>query len=240
MDYCPIMADTDFGVAVIERLLARVGAACAISARPTGLDCLRLWSVDHPSLDRLVHFRILSPPVDTNLMFLFARSDSCVPHFHAQVVQFAPDACVYNADLIPRVDAVEHPAWFAAVYGPITKAYWQATGKRENACASAPGNPAIAVYLSPWSIAAPRPTDRAELERVGPSIDTYLEQCLALADGLDYDGVAPAVLRARDARHLELLHSDELDPRAWKGVYRSIGEEAGRRAKQILATPLHT
>ncbi len=232
------MAETAFGVAVIERLIARVAASHSMALQPVDVPDLRLWALGHPRLDRLVHFRILSPPVDTNLLVLFGRRDSCVPHFHAQVVQFAPDACVYNADIIPRLDPVEHPAWFRAVYEPVTKAYWQATGKRENACASAPGNPAIAAYLSPWSIAAPRPTNCEELERVSPSIDAYLDHCLALADSLAYEGASAAALRARDQRHLDLLHSDDLDPRAWKGVYRTIGEEAGRRAKQLLATPL--
>ncbi|MBM4197657.1 MAG: hypothetical protein FJ197_11305 [Gammaproteobacteria bacterium] len=153
-------------------------------------------------------------------------------------MQFAPDACVYNADIVPRLDPVTHPAWFTSVYGPVTKAYWQATGNKANACASAPGNPAIALYLSPWSIAAPRPTISEELARVGPMIEAYLDHCLALADSFTYDA-APAELSSRDRQHLELLHSDALDPRAWKGVYRSIGEEAGRRAKAILATPLH-
>ncbi len=233
------MSESGFGVVAIERLVARVAARFALTRLPDQVDGLRLWSVDHPRLDRLVHFRLFSPPVDTNLLFLFGRSDSPQPHFHAQVVQFAPDACVYNADIIPRLDAVDHPVWFREVYGPITTAYWKATGNKANACASAPGNPAIAVYLSPWSIAAPRPTTHEELERVSPAIDTYLDHCLALTDSLIYTGADGAALRERDRRHLDALHSDELDPRAWKGVYRIIGEPAGKLAKQILATPLH-
>jgi hypothetical protein len=234
------MSAADFGITFIEHLVLRITTAVPCTPRadadmPAGL---RLWATNHDRLDRLVHFRILTPPVDTNLLFLFGRSDTAMPHFHAQVVQFAPDACVYNADIIPRLDAVEHPGYFQRVYGPVTKAYWQATGNRANACASAPGNPAIAVFLSPWSIAAPRPTSREELVRVTPYIEAYLDQCLALAGQADPEAVSAAALRERDGRHLAALHSDELDPRAWKGVYRAIGEAAGRRAKAILAQPL--
>ena len=126
---------------------------------PAGM--LRVWHARDSSLDRMVHARLLGSPVDTSLFFVFARSDTIVPHFHGQVVQFGPDACVYNADLLPRLDPVDHPGYFDAVFGPITQAYWKATQKPENACASAPGNPAIAAYLSPWSIGAGRPTQRA-------------------------------------------------------------------------------
>jgi len=200
---------------------------------------LRLWAATDDSLiDRLVHFRLQSPPVDTHLLFLFGRSETAMPHFHGQVVQFAVDACVYNADIMPRLDPVDHPNYFRQVFGPVTKAYWKAATDRNNVCSMAPANPAISVYLSPWSIQAGRPTTCAELERVAPSIDTYIDQCLTLAYNLDYDAPDAAYMRDRDARHLALFHSEELDPRAWNGVYRVIGKEAGQRIKQVFSEPL--
>ena len=43
---------------------------------------LRLWSADDDShLDRMVHFRLRSDPVDTQLFFLFGRADTVMPHF---------------------------------------------------------------------------------------------------------------------------------------------------------------
>ena len=49
---------------------------------------------------------------------------------------------------------------------------------------------------------------------------------------------APEQLRARAFRHLNLFFDDRLDPRAWKGVYRVIGEDIGRRIKDIFKTEL--
>jgi hypothetical protein len=200
---------------------------------------LRLWAAaDDNLLDRLIHCRLQAGPVDTHLLFLMGRADTAMPHFHGQVVQFGPDACVYNADIMPRLDPVDHPEYFTEVFGPVTRAYWKAINDRNNICALAPANPAIAVYLSPWSIATGRPTNVAELDRVRPSLFAYLDHCLALARGLNYRGPSPAELRARDQRHMACFQSDALDPRAWKGVYRIIGEEAGRRIKDIFRTPL--
>jgi hypothetical protein len=139
---------------------------------------------------------------------------------------------------MPRLDPVDHPAYFTEVFGPVTKAYWKAINDRNNICALAPANPAIAVYLSPWSIATGRPTKFAELERVKPSLLAYLDQCLALARGLKYRGPGAEELRARDQRHMACFQSDELDPRAWNGVYRMIGEDAGHRIKDVFRTPL--
>lgn len=244
-----------FGLELTELLISRVLAAVPMRERTSadgsallplhnvadGSNCgaLRLWAPSDQSLaDRLIHCRIESPPVDTQLFFLFASPETAVPHFHAQVVQFSEDACVYNADIIPRLDPVDHPEYFRRVYGPVTKAYWKATGERQNVCSLAPANPAIATLLSPWSIAANRPTSRTELERVTPSIIEYLDHCLRLvSDGVS-TSVSPAELRARDQRHLRLLHSDELDPRAWRGVYRLVGEKTGHRLKSIFSTPL--
>lgn len=198
---------------------------------------VRLWAGEAP-VDRMVQVRLRGEHADTQLFFLFARPETIVPHFHGQVVQFGADACVYNADLLPRLDPVDHPAYFQAVFGPISKAYWRATQKPEHACASAPANPAIATYLSPWSIGAARPATRAELAEVGAQINAYLDHWLQLCDGLDYPPQDPAAMIARDARHLEGFFDERLDPRAWKGVYRLIGAEQGREVRRILMEKL--
>lgn len=249
------MTEPSFGLDFSNQLIARVQAGSRLHERQpragepmlsltnatngSAAGALRLWAAEDDSqIDRLIHFRLQSPPVDTHLLFLFARPRSPMPHFHAQVVQFASDSCVYNADVIPRLDPVEHPAYFREVYGPITKAYWKATTDRQNVCSMAPANPAIAIYLSPWSIAASRPTGLQELQRVMPSIFEYLDHCLSLSRQLTYAAATPEELAARDQQHMRLLHSDELDPRAWKGVYRVIGQEVGRQVREILQTPI--
>lgn len=194
-----------------------------------------------PSLiDRMIHFRLQASPVDTQLFFLFGRSGSVMPHFHAQVVQFSPDACVFNADFLPRLDAVDHPGYFREVFGPVTKAYWRAINDTNNICALAPANPAIAAYLSPWSIGCGRPTNHDELRRVTPQIEAFLDHYLHLAGGIDYRGLTAGELTDRDRRHLELFFADELDPRAWKGVYGVIGEAAGLAVKRAFQTELRT
>lgn len=201
---------------------------------------LRLWAATGDGrIDRMIHVRLRSDPVDTQLFFVFGRSDTAMPHFHAQVVQFSPDACVYNADWLPRLDPVDHPDYYTEVFGPITKAYWKAINDRENMCALAPANPAIAAYLSPWSIGVGQPTTRAELDTVTPQIHAFLAHYLQLAGGFEYPVDDGEALRARDARHLDTFFSDHLDPRAWKGVYGVIGEATGRELKQILKNSLH-
>jgi len=202
---------------------------------------LRLWrgSGDH-LIDRMIHFRLISDPVETQLFFLFGRRSTPMPHFHVQVVQFGPDACVFNADYLPRLDPVEHPGYFTEVFAPITKPYWQAINDKDNVCARAPASPAIAQYLSPWRIGCPRPTDRAELDRVSPMIGAFLSHYLDLSAALAYAGSGAGPLRDRDHRHLDLFFDDRLDPRAWKGVYGVIGEDAGRRVKDIFKTELRS
>lgn len=248
------MTDTLHGMAFATEIIERALAGAAFTERTDGdgplislvnisdatpAGYLRLWAAtDDGLLDRLIHFRLQAGPVDTHLLFLMGRTDTAMPHFHGQVVQFGPDACVFNADIMPRLDPVDHPDYFSEVFGPVTKAYWKAINDRNNVCAFAPANPAIAVYLSPWSIATGRPTNFAELERVKPSLLAYLDQCLGLARGLKYQGPAPAELRSRDQRHMDCFQSDQLDPRAWKGVYRVIGEEVGHQIKGIFRTPL--
>jgi len=200
---------------------------------------VRLWAAaDSSPVDRMIHVRLLADPVDTQLLFLFGRSETAMPHFHAQVVQFGPDACVYNADYLPRMDPVDHPDYFTQVFRPLSKPYWRAVNDTANVCALAPANPAIAALLSPWSISAGRPTDRAELERVTPQIHAFLDHYLRLARELDYPLADPSGQRARDRRHLDSFFSDRLDPRAWKGVYGLLGESAGKELKQILKTGL--
>lgn len=247
------MSDSEFGLDFCQMLLARIqsaaafGELCGQGSGPflplvnvtdgSHAGCLRIWAAtDSSQLDRLMHLRLLSPPVDTNLLFLFGRPASAAPHFHAQVVQFAADACVYNADLIPRLDPVEHPAYFREVYGPITRAFWKATTNRDHACSTVTANPAVATYLSAWSIAASRPTTQNELQQVTPSIVAYLDHCLSLARHLEYAAFDPEITAERDQHHLALLHSDDLDPRAWKGVYRVVGEHVGKRIKALLGT----
>jgi hypothetical protein len=245
-----------FGLSFIETLIDRTQAATAFAERtgeaggprmtltnahdadiPAGF--LRLWAAEDGShFDRMIHFRLQSDPVDTQLFFLFGRSASVMPHFHAQVVQFSPDACVFNADWLPRLDPIEHPDYQRTVFDPITKAYWKTINDRNNMCALAPANPAIAVFLSPWSIGVGRPTDKAELDRVAPHILAFHDHCLMLSHELAYPTPDKEYLQQRDKKHLECFFDDKLDPRAWKGVYNVIGEETGRRVKDIFKSSL--
>jgi hypothetical protein len=247
------MSETAFGYEFVSALARHSAQALGLAER-TGADggpwlrftladgsadagFLRLWA-GQDAVDRMLHARLRGDPADTNLFFIFGAAATAMPHFHAQAVQFA-SKCVYNADLLPRLDPVEHPEHFQQVFGPITKPFWRATQNRENTCAAAPGNPAIAVYLSPWSIGASRPTDQAELERVGPQIQAYLDHYIALAaDPPGHGGLPGPALAARDARHLALFFAEDLDPRAWKGVYRLIGPDAGARLRDCLMQSL--
>jgi hypothetical protein len=196
----------------------------------------RLWCAEGASpLDRMVHMRLIAGPVETQLLFVFGRADTCMPHLHLQVVEFPPDGCVYNVDLMPRLDAVDFPEWYTRVYSGLRRSYRQATGDRSNSCAQAPANPALAVYMSPWGIASGR-ANRAELDRVAPQLLDYVSHYLKLAeeDWPPPEGVDTA---ERDQRYLELFFADELDPRAWHGVYKVVGEARGRVIKSLLRTP---
>ena len=249
------MNETSFGLTfindLIDRSLARVGfterfgpdggpnlSLINVNKDNAGAGYLRLWAADDDRLDRMVHFRLQSEPVDTQLFFLFGRTETPMPHFHAQVVQFSADACVFNADWLPRLDPVEYPDYYNDVFGPVTKPYWQAINNRDNICALAPANPAIAAFLAPWSIGTGRPTNRDELERVRPSIFAFLEHFLNLSQEFEYPGPSASELRQRDRKHLDCFFADELDPRAWKGVYGVIGETVGRQVKDIFKTNL--
>jgi hypothetical protein len=200
---------------------------------------LRLWSAGPGSLaDRMVHFRLCAGPVDTQLFFLFGRADSVMPHFHAQVVQFSPEACVFNVDFLPRLDAVDYPQYFRQVFAPLNMPYWKAINDYQNVCSHAPGNPAIATYLSHWSIGTSRPATATELAKVTPSIHGYLAHWLELAGTLRFDGPNEAIMRQRDMKHLDCFLDESLDPRAWKGVYTVVGKAVGQQIRQIIATPL--
>ncbi len=200
---------------------------------------VRFWHAPEASpLDRMVHMRLLAGPAETQLLFIFGKANTTMPHFHAQAVQFPPDGCVYNADLIPRVDPIDDPEWFQTVFSPLRRHYRKAVSDRENSCAQAPANPALAVYMSPWGIASSQTTE-AELNRVRPSIDAYLDHYLELATTANWDSDNPEGMRERDGHHLALFFSDELDPRAWNGVYRIVGEETGRKAKELMLKPAY-
>jgi hypothetical protein len=198
---------------------------------------VRYWIAPPASpLDRMIQLRLMAGPVETQLLFIMGRAETSMPHFHAQAVQFPPAGIVYNVDLIPRVDPVDDPDWFTNVFGPLRRPYRKATSDAQNSCAQAPANPALAVYMSPWGIASSQ-TDQAELERVQPCIVEYLEQYVALAQQDNWSVSDPAAQQKRDARHLELFFSDELDPRAWNGVYRIVGEKDGRAIKVLMQQP---
>lgn len=207
-------------------------------SQPAGY--LRIWRApDTLPLDRMVHLRLLAGPVETNLLFVFGRADMTAPHLHAQVVQFPPDGCVYNIDFLPRLDPVDHPQWFDRVFGPLRRPYRKATSDRSNSCAQAPANPALAVYMSPWGIASGR-ADAAEFSRLAPELDAYVEHYLNLAAESSWECPVGLDIADRDRRHLAMFFADELDPRAWNGVYKVVGESTGQRIKRLFRTPLKT
>ncbi|MGI9309235.1 MAG: hypothetical protein ACR2P6_08225, partial [Gammaproteobacteria bacterium] len=146
---------------------------------------IRYWDSRNPLLDRMVLVCLIGGPVKTQLLFLFGRAENTLPHFHGQLVQFPPDACVYNVDLLPRLDPVEHPAYFAEVMHPLSKPYLKAVSKKDNSCAQAPMNPALAAFMSPWGIGSGK-TDQAEVDRVTPLLNQYVEHYVQLASSLDY------------------------------------------------------
>jgi hypothetical protein len=248
------MSDAPFSLLFIEKLINQSLKVCDWSEQHAGdgepymplhlaedpkttAGYVRFWVAPADAhLDRMIHLRLIAGPVETQLLFIFGRADSSMPHFHAQAVQFPPAGFVYNVDFIPRVDPVEHPEWFETVFGALRRPYRKATTDNQNSCAQAPANPALAVYMSPWGIASSQ-TDQAELERVSPCIDAYLEHYLELARQDDWAVADSEAMRERDARHLELFFADELDPRAWNGVYRIVGEETGLAIKALMQNP---
>jgi len=199
---------------------------------------VRLWQANNsPRLDRMVHIRLIAGPVETQLFFVFGLENHSLPHFHAQVVEFPPDGCVYNVDLVPRLDAAYHQDYLQTAFKPLSKPYHRATNSTENTCSRALMNPLMAAYLSPWGIVSHR-TDIAEFERVRPQIEAYLDHYLHLCASLDYADASPDELSGRCKAHLDCFLDDNLDPRAWKGVYNVVGEPVGQAIKTILRTPL--
>ena len=210
----------------------------AIDEAGTPAGSVRLWRAPNDlPLDRMIHMRLTAGPVETQLLFVFGLTTSTMPHLHLQIVQFPPEGCVYNVDLLPRVDPVDDPAWFERVFNSLRRPYRKATADANNSCAQAPANPALAVYMSPWGIASGR-ADKGELDRVRPCIDDYLSHYISLARESDWLAADPAAMADRDRRHLEIFFGDELDPRAWNGVYKVIGEERGKQIKELFKTPL--
>lgn len=199
---------------------------------------VRLWSAQSGDVDRMAHVRLLAGPVTTDLLFVFGKDDSPLPHYHAQLVQFPPDGCVYNVDFMPRLDAIEHPVYLTEVFSGLTKPYLKATTNTENSCAKALMNPAIAAYLSPWGIVSQR-ADKEELERLRPLLEMYLNHYLVLCDSLRYSAADADELKSRNTAHLERFFDDDLDPRAWRGVYKIVGEDTGLAIKAILKTSIH-
>lgn len=201
---------------------------------------VRLWRApDNLPLDRMIHMRLVAGPVETQLLFVFGITTSTMPHMHTQIVQFPPEGCVYNVDYLPRVDAVDDPGWFARVFTALRRPYRKATADSANSCAQAPANPALAVYMSPWGIASGR-ADKAELDRVRPCISEYIDHYISLAQESGWAADNPAAMADRDRRHLDIFFGDDIDPRAWNGVYKVIGEELGKEIKGLFKTPLKT
>ena len=91
--------------------------------------------------------------------------------------------------------------------------------------------------MSPWGIASGR-ADLEEFERVKPCMDEYLEHYLELAADPLWQVEDPATLADRDRRHLDIFFGDELDPRAWNGVYKVVGEDIGKAVKGLFKSPL--
>ncbi len=246
------MAETSPGLTLIEGMLN--GLIERTNAQEVSIDDLprmqlctpdgedagyvRVWRTSAESaVDRIVHVQLLAGPVRTQLLFAFADERSPVPHYHAQTVEFPPDGCVYNVDFMPRLDAVEHPAYFTDVFSGLTKPYLKATTKPENSCSKALMNPTIAPFLSPWGIVSHR-TDAAELERVKPFLEAYLDHYLYLVDELTYAAASTDTLVHRHRKHLERFFDDDLDPRAWRGVYNLVGDSVGQQIKHVLKTSL--
>ena len=73
----------------------------------------------------------------------------------------------------------------------------------------------------------------------GPNIVAFLEHCLDLAKDTELSGrPMPVLLTERDRKHLDSFFDDALDPRAWNGVYKVIGEDVGHHIKEIFKTRL--
>ncbi len=191
------------------------------------------------AVDRVLHIWLggKGARVDTNLFWLFAKSDSALPHYHAQAVQMPGDLFVYNFDLMPRVDlAVNEPYW-KQVFAPLDEAHSKFVRDPAKAATRLPMPPSTGIYMSPWGIAAMR-APQSELEAAIPLWTQYLDRCLDLAHvKLDTDADAASLVR-RD-RALVAAHTNEdIDPRGWAGVTRAVGAAATQRIKELMRGPL--
>ena len=177
----------------------------AVDAPHADAGFVRLWAAGPGSLaDRMLHFRLCAGPVDTQLFFLFGRADSVMPHFHAQVVQFSPEACVFNADFLPRLDPVDYPDYFRQVFDPLNMPYWKAINDYQNVCSHAPGNPAIATY-SVALVDRHESAGNCDRTREGHAEHSRLIWRTGWNWPARSASMAPMqeVLRQRDTRHLE-------------------------------------
>ncbi|MEC9374809.1 MAG: hypothetical protein VYA80_00400 [Pseudomonadota bacterium] len=200
---------------------------------------LRLWkSIDGSPLDRMVYLHLSAGPALTQLLFIFGKPESTFPHMHLQLVNLPGEGLVYNIDILPRIDPIEDFEWFNRVYRQLRRPYRKATQEEQNSCAQAPANPALAVLMSPWGIASQR-TDNDELLRVEPQLNEYMKHYLNLTSQSDWSSKDPSAQKQRDRKHLNLFLSDELDPRAWNGVYRVVGKKMGMQIKHIMLNPLN-
>lgn len=194
---------------------------------------------DSHAVDRVLHIWLGGPGarVDTNLFWLFAKSDSALPHYHAQAVHMPGDLFVYNFDLMPRVDlAVNEPYW-KQVFSPLDEAHSKFVRDPAKVATRLPMPPGTGIYMSPWGIAAMR-APQSELEAATVLWTQYLDRCLDLAHAkLDTDADAASLLK-RDRALVAAHTSDEIDPRGWAGVARAAGTAATQRIKELMRGPL--
>lgn len=194
---------------------------------------------DSHAVDRVIHIWLGGPGsrVDTNLFWLFGKSDSALPHYHAQAVHMPGDLFVYNFDLMPRVDLAVNERYWKQVFGPLEETHSKLMRDPTRAATRLPIPPTTAIHMSPWGIAAMR-APASELEAILPVWTMYLDRCLDLAQQtLDTDADAATLLR-RDRALVAAHTSDEIDPRGWAGVTRAVGPEATERIKTLMRGPL--
>jgi len=191
------------------------------------------------AVDRVLHiwFGGKAARVDTNLFWLFSKTESALPHYHAQAVHMPGDLYVYNFDLMPRVDlAVNEPYW-KRVFGPLEDAHARFVRNPERAATRFPIPPSTGIHMSPWGIAGFH-APRAELEAAIPLWTMYLDRCLDLSTTrLEVDADV-ATLKRRDRALVAAHTSEEIDPRGWGGVARACGVEATERIKALMRGPL--
>lgn len=191
------------------------------------------------AVDRVLHIWLGGPGarVDTNLFWLFGKTDSALPHYHAQAVHMPGDMFVYNFDLMPRVDLAVNEAYWKQVFGPIDALHTKLTRDPARAQTRLPMPPTTGVYMSPWSVVAMR-APQTELEGVAPVMTAYLDRCLDLATTMLETDADAATLRRRDRALVAAHTSEEIDPRGWGGVERAAGKDAAERIKQLMRGPL--